>query len=285
MAKKRSNFNSIKISCGARQSSMSSINNNDTLPDYLADIKHRALIKAAIIPFVLVIIFCMSIIGSCQKKDTPKAVEIKKETKVIESTPSKDIQKQEPKKKKEPQGVDLVNPVRPAPESFARNSKLPNMSERDVCGEIVNSTFSPGRDLIYVTDLRVWWESDNDGETDNECDHSMHRAMEIPFRRLVNLVESQTEYQLRVQETYRPEGIHSPKSLHKEGRALDITLGYKNGEKLKTADEMKELYELLCKLAWQAGFDWVFYEYASGTGPHVHVSVKADGPVLQTYGK
>jgi hypothetical protein len=245
-------------------------------PDSLSEVKRRALIKAAIIPFVLVIIFCISIIvGSCQNEDTQKPQN--EETSVAQQ--SKEKAKQ-PEKKKEPQGVDLVNPVRPAPEKFTRNSKMPNKQEREVCGEIIPSKFSAGRDLIYVTDSRVWWESDNDGENDDECDHSMHRAMEIPFRRLVNLVQAQTDLQLRVQETYRPEGVHSQKSLHKEGRALDITLGYKNGEKLKTAEEMRANYELLCKLAWQAGFDWVLYEYGSGTGPHVHASVNANRPYL-----
>jgi hypothetical protein len=266
MAKKRSNFN-INIS--------REINKKvDYTPDYLADIKQRAIIKAAVVPFVLVLVFCISIIiGSCQKDKPTASEETKKREKPV-AVKSNTTAK--PKSK----GVDLINPVRPAPEKFPRNSKMPNQSERDVCGEIFEGKFSPGRDLIYVTDSRVWWESDNDGVTDYECDHSMHKAMEIPFRRLVNLVESQTKWQLRVQETYRPDGVHSQKSLHKEGRALDVTLGYKNGEKLKTAEEMYAAYETLCKLAWQAGFDWVFYEYSSGTGPHVHASVRADGPIL-----
>lgn len=274
MAKKRSNFN-INIPYGLRHSATGGKNakNNDT-PDYFADIKRRAIIKAAIVPFVLVLVFCISIIiGSCQKDDATIIDE-----KLEQQT--KQDKKNQVKPKEEKKGVDLVNPVRPAPKKFPRNSKMPNKRERDVSGEITNGKFSPGRDLIYITDSRVWWESDHDGVSDDECDHSMHRAMEIPFRRLVNLVESQTKWQLRVQETYRPEGIHSGKSLHKEGRAIDMTLGYKNGEKLKTAAEMNEAYEQLCKLAWQAGFDWVFYEYGSGSGPHVHASIKATGPFL-----
>ena len=46
--------------------------------------------------------------------------------------------------------------------------------------------------------------------------------------------------------------------------------------------------EELAKLAWQAGFDWVYYENSRGTGPHVHASVRADGPrmpVLHQKGK
>lgn len=275
MAKKRSNFN-INIPYGLQNTANPGAKTNKT-PDYFADIKRRAIIKAAIVPFVLVLIFCVSIIiGSCQKDDAAiideKLEQQEKQTKYYKKKPTKT--------KEEKKGVDLENPVRPAPAKFPRNSKRPNKPERDVSGEISNGKFSAGRDLIYVTDSRVWWESDNDGVSDYECDHSMHRAMEIPFRRLVNLVESQTKWQLRVQEAYRPEGIHSSKSLHKEGRAIDITLGYKNGEKLKTAAEMQEAYEMLCKLAWQAGFDWVYYEYGNGTGPHVHASVKALRPFL-----
>lgn len=274
MAKKRSSFN-INIPYGLRHPATGSKNtNNDVAFDNMAEIKRRAIIKAAIVPFVLVLGFCISIIiGSCHNEKPVATDEEKKPEKpaVVKSNTTA-----KPKSK----GVDLVNPVRPAPAKFPRNSKMPNKRERDVCGEIVNGKFSPGRDLIFVTDSRVWWESDNDGVSDDECDHSMHRAMEIPFRRLVNLVEAQTKLQLRVQEVYRPEGIHSEKSLHKEGRAIDMTLGYKNGEKLKTAAEMNEAYEQLCKLAWQAGFDWVFYEYGSGSGPHVHASIKATGPFL-----
>lgn len=275
MAKKRSNFN-FHIPYGLRSTTTNVSKNNTVDSQYdIAEIKRRAIIKAAIIPFVLILIVCISIIvGSCQN-ETQKNNDV-----VNTDVKTKTDSNSQPKDKN--RGVDLVNPVRPAPEKFPRNAKMPNVRERDASGEITNGKFSPGRDLIYVTDSRVWWESDNDGDSDNECDHSMHRAMEIPFRRLVNLVESQTKWQLRVQETYRPEGIHSGKSLHKEGRALDITLGYKNGEKLKTPAEKHEAYEKLAKLAWQAGFDWVYYEYGSGTGPHIHVSVKANRPFLTT---
>lgn len=278
MAKKRSSLN-INIPYRVRHSATGSSNKmKDDESDFMAQIKRRALIKAAIVPFVLVLVFCISaIVGSCQNENANVEIPDPAQEK-SEQTSNKP--KATPKAKPAQKGIDLVKPVREAPAKFPRNSKMPNKRERDVCGEIVNGKFSPGRDLIFVTDSRVWWESDNDGVSDDECDHSMHRAMEIPFRRLVNLVEAQTKLQLRVQEVYRPDGIHSEKSLHKEGRAIDMTLGYKNGEKLKTAAEMNEAYEQLCKLAWQAGFDWVFYEYGSGSGPHVHASIKATGPFL-----
>ncbi|MGI5868756.1 MAG: hypothetical protein ACOX9C_04845 [Kiritimatiellia bacterium] len=172
--------------------------------------------------------------------------------------------------------LDLVNPVRPAPETFKRDTTWPRCGEGEASGSIVNGSFSAGRDLVYVDDPRVWWESDHDGTSDDECDHSMHAAMEIPFRRLVNLLCA-VGWQPRVQEAYRASGTHADRSLHKEGRALDITVDRPVGEKL-THFEKIAAYEELAKLAWQAGFDWVYYENSRGTGPHIHASVRADGP-------
>lgn len=170
----------------------------------------------------------------------------------------------------------LLKPVREAPEKFKRDSYLPAKRESEASGAIIDSDFSAGRDLIYVDDKRVWWESDNDRDTDDECDHSMHAVMELPFRRLVNLVEA-TGWQLRVQEAYRATGTHAGKSLHKQGRALDLTVD-KFGEAKLTPFEKVAAYEKLAKLVWQAGFDWVYYENSAGGGPHIHASVKPNGP-------
>ena len=178
---------------------------------------------------------------------------------------------------------DLTTPVRPAPENFKRDTYLPAIRESEASGAIVNSSFSAGRDLVYVEDDRLWWESDNDGETDDECDHSMHAAMEIPFRRLANFAVT-AGWQLRVQEAYRATGIHASKSLHKEGRALDVTVDNLGDVKL-THFEKIAAYEALAKMAWQAGFDWVYYENSAGGGPHIHASVKADGPKMSDFKK
>ncbi len=176
---------------------------------------------------------------------------------------------------------DLFKPVREAPERFKRDSYFPAKRESEASGAIIDSDFSAGRDLVYVDDARVWWESDNDGDTDDECDHSMHVVIEIPFRRLVNLVEA-TGWQLRVQEAYRATGTHSRKSLHKQGRALDLTVD-NFGEVKLTPFEKIAAYEKLAKLAWQAGFDWVYYENSAGGGPHIHASVKPDGPRMSDF--
>ena len=169
----------------------------------------------------------------------------------------------------------LQNPVRPKPESFPRNTYMPNVPESTASGSIASVDFSAGRDLVFVDDDRVWWESDNDGDTDDECDHSMHVAIVEPFKRLSNLV-AETKWKLKVQECYRATGTHATKSLHKQGRAIDVTVGHHdNPDDKLPAEEMRVAYEELAKLAWQAGFDWVYYEYKSTQGPHVHASVKA----------
>ncbi|MFC1452487.1 hypothetical protein ACFLSJ_03985 [Verrucomicrobiota bacterium] len=111
---------------------------------------------------------------------------------------------------------------------------------------------------MYIDDPRVWWESDND-DKDTEDDHSIHRSLEAPLRRLIELVHERGGA-LEVQDAYRAGGVHNPRSLHKEGRALDVT-----------CDEMS--LEDLAKLCWAAGFDWVYHE-DRGTGPHVHCSVR-----------
>ena len=180
-------------------------------------------------------------------------------------------------------GPGFFSPVREAPASFPRNSKMPGPSERDASGGIDLDSFSAARDLVYVDDPRCWWESDNDAaENDVECDHSMHAAMELPFRRLVNLVAAAegTNSQLRVQEAYRPSGIHSARSLHCEGRALDVTLGRPGARDSFRGAEGAAALERLAKLCWQAGFDWVYFEQANGTGPHVHASVRRAAPRL-----
>lgn len=180
-------------------------------------------------------------------------------------------------------GPDLFSPVREAPESFPRNARLPGPSERECSGAIDLDTFSAGRDLVYVTDGRCWWESDNDAaENDVECDHTMHAALEIPFRRLVNLVAKAegTNSQLRVQEAYRPTGVHSARSLHCEGRAIDLTLGRPGAKESYRGAESAAALERLAKLCWQAGFDWVYFENG-GTGPHVHASVRRAAPRLR----
>ncbi len=155
----------------------------------------------------------------------------------------------------------IWTPVRPVPSSFRRNTHRPTQSEANVSGSRDPEGFSAGRDLVYVEDSRVFWESDND-KNDDECDHSMHHAMEAPLRLLIELVHA-AGGTLEVHDAYRSSGIHNARSLHKEGRAIDLT-----------CDELG-LEKLAC-LCWAAGFDWVYYEASARGGAHVHCSVKSD---------
>lgn len=155
----------------------------------------------------------------------------------------------------------LDQPVRDIPKRFPADTHMPKRGEGTTSGSIHLTAFVPKIDLVRIDDPRVWWESDHD-TGDTEDDHILHKAMEIPLRRLINLVEKEGGT-LKVQDTYRPTGVHSPKSLHKQGRAIDIT-----------CDELG--LERLAKLTWAAGFDWVYYEASARGGSHVHASVRAE---------
>ena len=109
----------------------------------------------------------------------------------------------------------------------------------------------------------MWWESDNDeAQGDTEDDHLVHYALEESLRRVIELVV-QEGGTLEVHDAYRATGVHSPKSLHKQGRAVDLT-----------CDELG--LERLAILTWAAGFDWLYHEAPKRGGHHVHASVRPD---------
>jgi len=158
---------------------------------------------------------------------------------------------------------DLHTPVREAPASFPADSNLPRGREIYASGPVDLKTFNSTNHLIRFEDKRVWFESDTKKNAE-EDDHIIHRAMEVPLKRLVNLLEKKGggKAQLKVHDAYRPTGIHLENSLHREGRAIDLT-----GEGITLSE--------LAKLAWQSGFDFVLYEKAKGgAGEHLHCSVK-----------
>jgi len=157
-------------------------------------------------------------------------------------------------------------PVREKPNSFRAGHKMPAGGEGSNSISIDDVNFVPERDLIIIEDERVWWESDNDDHTrDDEDDHLFHHAMEKPMCRLVDMVEEAGGV-LKVQDSYRAEGVHATRSLHKQGRAVDVT--WKDP---KTGDN-RSLGEL-ARMCWAAGFDWVYFERSP---PHIHASVRPD---------
>ena len=155
--------------------------------------------------------------------------------------------------------ADVVMPLRQPPATFPAGTYLPRQKESEVSGPINLGDFSAGRDLTYVDDDRAWWESDNDSN-DTECDHTVHRSMRRPLERVIQLV-AERGGRLKIQDSYRPTQVHNLRSLHKEGRAIDLT-----------CDELP--LEEVAKLCWRAGFDWVYNEKGTrSNGPHVHASV------------
>ena len=161
-----------------------------------------------------------------------------------------------------PPPPDLYNPVRKAPASFPPDSNLPRGKETLASGPIDLDHFNPTNELVRFEDKRVWFESDYDKVVE-EDDHLIHRAVEVPLKRLVNLMEKKRGT-LKIHEGYRTaekNKIHLATSLHCEGRAVDLT-----SETMSLTD--------LAKLAWQAGFDFVLYEKPKKSGVHLHCSMK-----------
>ena len=231
-----------------------------------------AKIILSVVAAHLIVILILSVRGSLDRQKTDKNV-----PEAEENVPKPIVEEEPPFR------------LRPFPATFPRRSCMPDMREAEACGSISNSLFSPGRDLVFVDDSRVWWESEFDGDTDDECDHTMHRGIEAPFRRLVELVCA-SNATLRVQECYRPTGIHSGASLHKEGRALDLTCPDLDPSVPKTSPTNPDQVlptplslEILAKLCWAAGFDWVYYEVPRNSGAHLHVSMRRDAPAMRPY--
>lgn len=162
--------------------------------------------------------------------------------------------------------AETCEPVRDMPRSFRPGQTMPTGGEGKNSTSIDKVSFRPVNDLIEIYDDRVWWESDEDDATgDDEDDHLFHWAMEKPMCRLINMVDERGGI-LKVQDSYRDSGIHAAKSLHKQGRAVDVTwMDPETRENRSLSD--------LAKMCWAAGFNWVYFERSP---PHIHASVRPE---------
>lgn len=92
------------------------------------------------------------------------------------------------------------------------------------------------------------------------ADRLMTERVKEKLERLGTLVSREwPEVQLRVTEAWDENSEHGERSVHYEGRAVDLTLSDRDAQKLGR----------LAGLAFSAGFDWVAHEPT-----HVHASVK-----------
>ncbi len=100
---------------------------------------------------------------------------------------------------------------------------------------------------------------------DDPYTHQMQASVTGPLSTLAALVMQEWPnklhpVKLRVTAAWGPPGSHGAQSFHYSGRALDLT----------TSDQDQQKYGCLAGLAYEAGFNWVFYENAL----HVHTSVR-----------
>jgi hypothetical protein len=136
--------------------------------------------------------------------------------------------------------------------------KVPNRAEQDVVGPFkkrIQRTDPEFQTLVSNSNSAIVFKD----EEGTGADRMMTGRLKAGLDALaVKVGQEWSGARLRVTEAWDEDGEHSPKSLHYEGRAADITTAPPDGAKLGR----------LARLAVDAGLDWVFFENSA----HVHVS-------------
>jgi len=153
----------------------------------------------------------------------------------------------------------FVPPDYDGPHELRLGKSYPETSQKKAVSAILTRLDSDSEHLIRNANSNIVYK-DEEG-TGADMYMTPHLAERLNL--LAKLVMHEWPgVKLRVTEAWDPEGEHSGKSVHYEGRGADIT----------TSDMDLEKYGRLSGLAIQAGFGWVFYEDKR----HVHVSVRRD---------
>jgi hypothetical protein len=142
--------------------------------------------------------------------------------------------------------------------------KVPNVSEKDPVasgpfhGAILRGT-SHFSQLVENKNTKVVFKNEEGDGSDRLMTHELKSRIDL----LADSVQSEwgSAVKLRVTEAWDDRGEHSSsRSLHYEGRAVDLT----------TSDLDRSKLARLGRLAVEAGFNWVYYENLL----HIHASVR-----------
>lgn len=153
----------------------------------------------------------------------------------------------------------FVPPEYDGPRELRLGKSYPDASQKKVVSTILGRLDSDSEHLIRNANSQIVYKDEEGTGADLYMTPRLAQSLNL-LAKLV--IHEWPGVQLRVTEAWDPEGEHSGKSVHYEGRAADIT----------TSDLDQGKYGRLAGLSIQAGFEWVYFEDRK----HVHVSVRRD---------